>query len=141
MKLKFSNNTNGNSDDLVEKQVDEFYSEQQPNKPKKVIFISLPMNGMDPEDIQENLNRAQFEYLRRFNLSVSEVCFKSGLDVYVPAPESLYKLRRRVWHLGNSIQALAGCNEVFFYGDWENARGCRIEWYICREYGIPYVEV
>lgn len=45
-----------------------------------------------------------------------------------------------VWYLGKSIQLLAQADIVYFGGDWENARGCKIEYAVAEKYGIKIIE-
>lgn len=142
MELNFHNSVNRRIEELWEGAKIASKEPEEKPKYKKKVFISLPMNGMDPDDIRENLQLARLEYLRRYNLSILDVDFVDGFDNSEP-PESLDGLlqRKRVWYLGESLQKMAACDEVFFFGNWEKAAGCRLEWMVCREYGIPYMEV
>lgn len=45
-----------------------------------------------------------------------------------------------VWYLGKSIQLLSQADVAYFGGDWRNARGCKIEYEIAKEYGIDRLE-
>lgn len=45
-----------------------------------------------------------------------------------------------MWYLGKSIQLLSQVDIAFFGGDWRNARGCRIEYEVAKEYGIKVIE-
>ncbi|MEG2919165.1 MAG: hypothetical protein RR851_14680, partial [Clostridium sp.] len=45
-----------------------------------------------------------------------------------------------VWYLGKSIQFLSQADIAYFGGDWRNARGCKIEYEIAKEYGIDIIE-
>ena len=40
-----------------------------------------------------------------------------------------------MYYIANSILAMSRCDCVYFAKGWENARGCRIEYYIAAAYG------
>ena len=46
-----------------------------------------------------------------------------------------------VWCLGESIKLMQDADLVVFLPGWYNARGCRIEYKICEEYGIRTMEI
>ena len=59
------------------------------------------------------------------------------IDSIIPgAPEGAKPL----WYLGKSLQMLSDADAAYFMFGWNNARGCRIEFDACREYGIPIYE-
>jgi hypothetical protein len=41
-------------------------------------------------------------------------------------------------YLAKSIEFIADVDLVYFIGDWRNARGCRIEFECCVQYGIKF---
>lgn len=45
-----------------------------------------------------------------------------------------------VFYLGKSIQFLSQADVAYFGGDWRNARGCKIENEIAKQYGIKIIE-
>ena len=45
-----------------------------------------------------------------------------------------------VFYLGKSIQFLSQADIAYFGGDWRNARGCKIEHEIAKQYGIEIIE-
>ena len=45
-----------------------------------------------------------------------------------------------VFYLGKSIQFLSQADIAYFGGDWRNARGCKIENEIAKQYGIEIIE-
>ena len=45
-----------------------------------------------------------------------------------------------VFYLGKSIQFLSQADVAYFGGDWRNARGCKIEHEIAKQYGIEIIE-
>ena len=103
-----------------------------------MVFVSLPMNGLDRKTIEENFESAQEEFRRRYTLTDKQVIFTSNLFCDAPSLACEYD---GVWYLGHALNAMSQCDAVFFYGNWQEARGCRIEHEVCEQYGIPYVEV
>lgn len=108
---------------------------------KKKVFISLPMGGLDADTIFDNLVSAKEEYLDRNRLRLDDVTFIDNFDCLVHGraiPESDHS----AWYLlGQAISKLSQCDEAFFYGNWKEARRCRIEHVVCEKYGIPFTEV
>ena len=45
-----------------------------------------------------------------------------------------------VYYLGKSIDFLSQADIAYFGGDWRNARGCKIEHEIAKQYGIEIIE-
>jgi hypothetical protein len=43
--------------------------------------------------------------------------------------------------LGNALVLMAEADYVVFIPGWQNARGCRIEYHCCKEYGLKYLEL
>ena len=108
---------------------------------KKIVFISLPMNGLTPEEILSNIESAKEEYLKRFNLKSDDIWFVENFFPELNFDTAFGHVNGCVYYLGRALQRMAKVDEVFFYGDWKNARGCQIEHEVCERYRIPYVEV
>ena len=90
---------------------------------KKIVFISLPMSGLKPEEALSNIESAKNEYLKRFNLDPENVWF---VDNYYPELnfDTVFgHVDESVYYLGRALQRMAKADEVFFYGNWKNARG------------------
>lgn len=104
----------------------------------KNVFISLPMSGLDNETIRENIMQARKEYRNRFDNP--NVIFFDHFG-FGDAHDSLLIKHPNVWYLGGALRFLSACDEAFFYGNWQEARGCQIEHKVCELYGIPIVEV
>jgi hypothetical protein len=107
---------------------------------EKRVFISLPMSGLDMITICENIASAREEYLNRNSSDTQNVIFVDNCACRRP-PEYLPKEKYGVWYLGHAIVKLSWCDEVFFYGNWKEARGCLIEHEVCERYDIPFTEV
>lgn len=42
-----------------------------------------------------------------------------------------------LWCIGKSIQLMSDCDVIYFAKGFNKARGCRIEYKVARDYGIP----
>ena len=92
------------------------------------VMISLPMDGHSDEDVRKRMEFLKKEF-GKLHIDVMD----SFIDV--PADESVRN--EHIFYLGRSIMMfLAHADAVYFDNGWNNARGCRIENQICKEYGI-----
>lgn len=106
---------------------------------KKVVFISLPMNGISDDVIKANIEKAKEAYLAITKNDIHDVAFVNNMDASDLAHEKMDSERLRVWYLGNALQKLATCDEAFFCFGWRRSRGCQVEHDVCVRYGIPLV--
>lgn len=92
------------------------------------IFISQPMRGKTIDDIVQERNKivARWEGkpVEFIDSYFSEGASKNPTD-----------------SLGKSISLIGGADLVVFAPGWENARGCRIEHEVAKEYGIQIAYV
>jgi hypothetical protein len=90
-------------------------------------FISQPMRDKTNEEIESERAAAVAR--------IKEIC---GDDVEVI--DSFFKDAphdaKPLWFLGKSLELLSTADVAFFCRDFEDARGCRIEFECCYEYGI-----
>lgn len=87
----------------------------------KRVFISVPMAGKTYLEILLELRDARKAYMDEHpNANVKFVDNLGNLDTDGYVHPSLV-------YLGEAIKKMASCDDVFFYGDWENARGCKVE--------------
>ena len=98
------------------------------------LFISQPMRGLTDEEIlktrEEIRVRAEQvigEPIQLINSFIEE--YPGEINKSIP-----------VWYLGKSIQFLAQADIAYFGGDWENARGCKIEYEVANAYDIKIIE-
>ena len=102
---------------------DEEYTGSEEKKPPFKIFISQPMKGRTNEEIMQERNRIMAKWTNKsFEFIDSFFCEpgKNSID-----------------SLGKSISLMGEADLVVFAPGWENARGCRIEHEVAKEYGIP----
>ena len=106
---------------------------------KRVVFISLPMSGIDDELVKANIERAKEAYLAITKLDISQVAFLNNIDA--DDNDSIDQHHLPVWYLGEALKKLSTCDEVFFWGNWRKARGCMIEHEVCTLYDIPAISI
>ncbi len=122
---------------------------------KRKVFISLPMSGRKEEEIREDILTAEEWYLDATGTTRDEVWFFNNLDGGKTAVDferdlaeehdanwiAPKKEKMGLWYLGIAMNNLAYCDEAIFWGDWKNARGCRMEHEACLEYGIKTIPI
>ena len=94
------------------------------------LFISQPMRGLSEEEI----------FRRRVELKTKAQSILDDevelLDSYfVNAPLSSSPL----WYLGRSLQILSSADVAMFAKDYQDARGCKIEYDCALAYSIPTI--
>lgn len=94
-----------------------------PARPK--AMISQPMSGRKKGEILNDREGAE-RYLRDLGYDVVNTVF----DLKEFSPKAL------VYSLSMSIQEMSRCDVVFFMKGWQNARGCKIEHEIAKNYGM-----
>ena len=102
---------------------DEEYTGSEEKKPPFKIFISQPMKGRTDEEIVQE----RYEIMAKWtNKSVEFV------DFFFREPGKNY-----TDSLIKSISLMSEADLVVFAPGWEDARGCRIEHAVAKEYKIP----
>lgn len=103
----------------------------------KRVMISQPMNGLSDEEITLTQNRA-YQHLRDIGYDVVNTLF---LDY--PSPEDLKAskgiIQPRIFYLSNAVREMSKCDAVYFVKGWRDARGCKIEHEIAKEYGLELI--
>lgn len=95
------------------------------------VFLSHKMNGLTEEEIFK-IRKKAVKYLssRYGNIEVIDNVHHDD------APENA----GRIWHLGRSIQMMSEADAVYFCKGWMNAKGCQIEYEVCKEYNLKILE-
>lgn len=93
----------------------------------KKVFISIPMNGRDNNEVQ----KAMMDALEDAKAQTGEelVMIDSFLKNDIPENAG------RCWFLGDSIKLMDEADYVYFTGDWWNGNGCVIEHMAAELYG------
>jgi hypothetical protein len=93
----------------------------------KKVFISQPMKGKTKEDIIEE----RWELVKY----LEDEGYVVVPSIVAETPEEANS--RPVYYLSKSIKMLSMSDCAYFMPGWEDARGCKIEHTIAKEYGIP----
>lgn len=104
----------------------------------KKVFISIPMNGQDAEQIKID----QQEIFDRFvddNQTDDQYVLLDTVFDTLEIDESIETVS--IYYLSKSIEQLSRADLVLFAPGWNTARGCRIEHKIAKDYDIPYIEL
>ena len=100
----------------------------------KKIFISQPMRGLSDEEIL----KAREEILIKAEKKIGEPV--ELIDSFIEDYPGEINKHIPVYYLGKSIDFLSQADIAYFGGDWRNARGCKIEHEIAKQYGIKIIE-
>lgn len=94
------------------------------------VMISQPMNGRSEEEIKKERE----EIIKKFNKMHIEVINTLFTE---EAPDNC---NVAVYYLGKSISAMKDIDALYMCDNWSNARGCKIENQVAREYGIKILD-
>lgn len=83
------------------------------------------MAGKTPDQIESERKEA-VEKLTNQGYEVIDTVIKEQ-----PNPE----VDESIWYLAKSIEYIGKVATMYFMDDWENARGCRIEHQVAKDYG------
>ena len=103
----------------------------------KKVMISQPMNGFTDEQIVETRNRF-LEFAKRENLEVVNTYFT---DEWYSKDSMTERgvVQIPICFLAKSIENMSLCHIAYFAKGWENARGCKIEHEIAKQYGLEII--
>lgn len=90
------------------------------------VIISQPMKNRTEEDIREERKHI-IEKFNNMHIEVIDTIFTEE------APEDN---NAGIYYLGKSIQEMSKVDALFMCDGWKEARGCRIEYQVAREYGV-----
>ena len=96
------------------------------------VFLSHKMNGLTDDEVFEIRDNA-VKYLEE----------KYGRVVHVIDNfhhENVPEDAGRIWHLGESIKKMEEADAIYFCPGWMDAKGCQIEYEICRTYGLKILD-
>ena len=94
------------------------------------VLISQPMNGRNQEEIKKE-RQDIIEKFNKMHIEVINTLFEEE------APDNC---NVAVYYLGKSISAMKDIDAIYMCDNWLNARGCRIENRVAREYGIKILD-
>lgn len=90
------------------------------------VMISQPMKNR----IEEDIRKERKHIIEKFNNMHIEVIDTIFTD---EAPENN---NAGIYYLGKSIQEMSKADALFMCNGWREARGCKIEYEVAREYGV-----
>ena len=98
------------------------------------VFISQVMRGLTDEEILKTREEA-------IKFAKTTIGLASGdtVEIIDSFFQSAPTEAKPLWFLGKSLELLSTADVCLFVGDWENARGCRIEHECCVQYGISRI--
>lgn len=98
------------------------------------VFISQAMRGLTDEEILKTREEA-------IKFAKTTISLASGdtVEIIDSFFQSAPTEAKPLWFLGKSLELLSTADVCLFVGDWENARGCRIEHECCVQYGISRI--
>ena len=94
------------------------------------VMISQPMNGRNQEEIKKE-RQDIIEKFNKMHIEVINTLF---------AEEAPDNCNVAVYYLGKSISAMKDIDALYMCDNWSNARGCKIENQVAREYGIKILD-
>ena len=100
------------------------------------VFVSQPMRGVQKEEI-ERVHDECMERAREHFAETGETCREVPCD-FGP---SAYEQMRPLELLGKSLELMSFADVVVFAPNWRDAKGCRIQHEMAREYGMPLIEL
>lgn len=90
------------------------------------VMISQPMNGRTEQQIKEE-RKAIIDKFNKMHIEVIDTIFTEE------APQDC---NVAVYYLGKSISAMKDIDALYMCDNWREARGCKIENEVAKEYGI-----
>ena len=103
----------------------------------KKAMLSQPMNGFTEEQIIESRNRA-VEYLTANGYEVVNTLFTD--EWYNKEAMKERGVRQiPVCFLAKSLENMSLCDTVLFVKGWKDARGCKIEHEVAKQYGLEII--
>lgn len=97
----------------------------------KKLFISQPMRNKSDEEILATRSDA---------IQSAKDALGEEVEVIDSFFQNAPVEAKPLWFLGKSLELLATADIAYFAKDWEDARGCKIEYQCAVEYGIRTIE-
>lgn len=96
------------------------------------VFLSSPMRGLTDKEISDIREKALNSLKERSEEEI-EVLDSYKPDLYFSSTVT----NKALYFLGGVLQVLADADIAVFCKGWEQARGCKVEEYCARLYGVP----
>ena len=107
-------------------------------KKKERAMISQPMRGLTKEEIIADRDKAKAK-LEKMGYEVIDTLFDAEwFNLEKMASRGIVNVP--VCFLAKSIEKMSECHAVYFVKGWEDARGCKIEYEVAKNYGLDIVQ-
>lgn len=94
------------------------------------VMISQPMNGRNKEEIKKEREEI-IQKFKNMHIDVIDTLFTEE------PPENC---NSALYYLGKSISVMKDIDAIYMCDNWFNARGCKIENQVAREYEIKILD-
>lgn len=95
-----------------------------------MIMISMPMN-------YDNWYSDYMNKKKELEDKGYRIAPLHAASIYKKEPEYNYPIENKaIMYMANSFARMAISDTIYFCGDWENARGCRLEHQAAKDYGL-----
>ncbi len=102
----------------------------------KKAMICQPMNGIKEKDILDTRERAM-TWLHENGYEVVDTYFSNnGFSDIVGEND---RKNNEIYYLGKSLEKMSLCDTVYFCDGWRNARGCQVEHFTAKSYGLHVI--
>lgn len=101
---------------------------------KKAMF-SAPMAGRTDAQIDEVRSFAR-KYLEDMGYEFVNTVFRAEAEYAPDALEQSGVKNVPLRYLAGSLENLSKCDAILFCRGWQDARGCRIEHQVAKDYGV-----
>ena len=98
----------------------------------KKVFISIPMNGKTARELDITWRRATSQIQKWLDEPISVIESRIHAEPDEGANTSM-------WYLAESLKLMSQADVAYFADGWEKARGCKIEYRVAEDYGLPIV--
>lgn len=97
------------------------------------VFISQPMSGRHIKDIENERCRIIEKIEKQYKNTPNKTYIYS---VITKEPNNNVR-NEPLWYFSKSTDLLSTADLAVFGGNWSESRGCRMEYELCEQYGIP----
>lgn len=99
----------------------------------KRAMICQPMNGIKVEEIKATRDRA-ISWLHENGFTVENSLFTEELHEKEIAEQGVVCVP--LCYLAKSLEVMSKCDVVYFCKGWNKARGCQVEHFAAKSYGL-----
>ena len=104
----------------------------------KKVMISQPMRGKTDEEIVKDREKA-IAFLTSKGYEVVNTLFTDEW-YHKDNMEARGVVNIPICFLAKSLENMSLCHAAYFVEGWQDARGCKIEHQVCKEYGIEILK-